>query len=104
MGRKDIECLVGKICSMHLVVPGSVAHMFHIQRAMTQKVVDQAWLLPSFHREIADWRELTVQVVARPTHLAKIVYRKPTHLGFCNMSGLGVGGGVGSIHLDRVKI
>ena len=54
MGRKDLERLVGKLCSMHLAVPGAVAHLFHIQRALNQGGVDQAWLWPDFHRELAD--------------------------------------------------
>ena len=33
MGRKDLERLVEKLRSMHLAVPGAVAHFFHIQRA-----------------------------------------------------------------------
>ena len=36
MGRKDLELLVRKIRSMHLAVPGAVAHLFHIQRALNQ--------------------------------------------------------------------
>ena len=36
MGRKKLERLVGKIRSMHLAVPGAVAHIYHIQRALTQ--------------------------------------------------------------------
>ena len=36
MGRKDLERLVGKLRSMHLAVPGAVAHLFHIQRALNQ--------------------------------------------------------------------
>ena len=42
-----------------------------------------AWMLPEPHREITDWLALALQTEARPTHLAKIVRRKPTHLGFC---------------------
>ena len=34
MVRKDLEHLVGKLHSMHLVVPGAVAHWFHIQRPL----------------------------------------------------------------------
>ena len=32
MGRKDLERLVGKLRSMHLAVPGAVAHLFYIQQ------------------------------------------------------------------------
>ena len=34
IARKDLERLVGKLCSMHLAVPGAVAHLYHIQRAL----------------------------------------------------------------------
>ena len=30
--------------------------------------------------------------VARSTHLEEIVCQEPTHLGFCNASGIGAGG------------
>ena len=33
--QKDLERLVGKLRSMHLAVSGAVAHLFHIQCAMT---------------------------------------------------------------------
>ena len=70
MGRKDLERLVAKLRSMHLAVPGAVSHLFHIQRALNQVVVDQAWLSPAFHINLADWKALTLQVVSRPMHLA----------------------------------
>ena len=49
MGRKDMERLVGKLRCIHLAVPGAVAHLFHVQRALNQGGVDQAWLSPDFH-------------------------------------------------------
>ena len=58
MGRKDLEHLVEKLRSIHLAVPGAVAHIYHIQHVLTQAEVDRAWLFPYFHREIADWRTL----------------------------------------------
>ena len=92
MGRKDLGYLVGKLCSMYLAVPGAVAHLFHIQCTLNQGGVDRAWLSQAFHREIAYWKALILQAASRPTHLAEIVRREPTHLGFCDASGLGVGG------------
>ena len=92
MVRKYLEHLVGKLRSMHLAVPGAVAHLSHIQRALNQGGVDRAWLSPAFCCKLADWKALNLQAVSRPTHLAKIVRREPTHLGFCDASGLGVGG------------
>ena len=92
MGRKDLECLLGKIGPIHLAVPGAVAHLTHIKRTLNQGGVDLSWLSPAFHREIADWKSLILQAASRPTHLAEIVCREPTHLGFCDASRLGVGG------------
>ena len=34
MGWKELERLVGKLRSMHLSMPGAVAHLYHIQRAL----------------------------------------------------------------------
>ena len=92
MGRKELERLVGKLRFMHLAVPGAVAHLYHIQRALFQAGTDRAWLSPDFHREIPNWTTLADQTADRPTHLADIVCREPTHLGFCDASGLGAGG------------
>ena len=92
MVRKGLECLVGKIRSRHLAVPGAVAHLFHIQRVLNQGGVDQAWLSPSFHCKLASWKALALQAESRPTHLAEIIRREPTHLGLYDVSGLGVGG------------
>ena len=92
MGRKDLERLVGKLRSMHLVVPGAVPHLFCIHRALNQGRVDRVWLSLAFHRKLADWKALALQVDSRPTHLEKQIRREPTHLGFCDASGLGAGG------------
>ena len=50
IGQKELERLAGKLLSVHLVVPGVIAHLYHIQRAMTQGGEDRAWLLPYFHQ------------------------------------------------------
>ena len=52
MGRKDLELLVGKLCSVHLAVPGAVAHLFHIQRTLNQGGVDRTRLSPAFHHDL----------------------------------------------------
>ena len=88
MGRKDLEHLVGKLPSMHPAVPGAVAHLFHIQRALNQGGVNWVLLSPAFHRKLADWKSLALQAASRPTHLAGIVCQEPTHLGFCDASRL----------------
>ena len=64
MVRKDLERLVGKLCSMHLAVPGVVAHLFHVQCALNQVGVDRAWLSPEFHWELVDWKVLTLQATS----------------------------------------
>ena len=92
MGRKDLESLVGNLRSMHLAVPGEVAHIYHIQRALTQEGTDRAWISPYLHHDIAEWKTLAEQTADQPTHLAKIICREPTHLGFCDALGLGARG------------
>ena len=77
---------------MHLAVPGAVAHLFQIQRALNQGGVDRAWLSWEFHREVVNWKVLALQAASRLTHLAEIVRREPTHLEFCDASGLEAGG------------
>ena len=77
---------------MHLAVPGSVGGLFHIQRALNQGEVDWEWIYLAFHLKLADWKTLVLQAAPRPTHLAEIVRWEITHLGFCDMSGLGAGG------------
>ena len=49
------------------------------------------WLSPVFHHEIADWKILADQTDDLPTHLAEVVRREPTHMGFCDDSGLRAG-------------
>ena len=68
MGGKELERLVGKLRSMHLAVPGAVAHLYHIQCALSQAETNRAWLSPDFHREIADWNTLADQTTDWPTN------------------------------------
>ena len=70
MGRKDLECLAGKLQSMHLAVPGTLDHLFHIQHALNQGGLDRAWLSLAFYSKLVDWKALALQAVSRPTHLA----------------------------------
>ena len=50
------------------------------------------WISPACNHELADWKALALQVASRPTHLSEIIHREPTHMGFCDTDGLGVGG------------
>ena len=92
MGRKDLECLVIKLRYIYLAVQGAMAHLFHIQRALNQGSVDWLWLSPAFCCELAYWKALALQATSRPTHLAEIFHRKPTHIGFCDPLVLEAGG------------
>ena len=73
MGRKELELMVGKLCSVHLAETGAVAHLYHIHSDLTQRGKDRAWIFEEFHQEISNWSALVAQTVARPTHLAEIV-------------------------------
>ena len=46
MGQKDLERLEMKLCYLHLAVPGSMAHLYHIQCDLDQGDVEWAWLSP----------------------------------------------------------
>ena len=41
MGRKELERMVGKLRSVHHAVPGAVAHLYHIHRALAQAEMDR---------------------------------------------------------------
>ena len=48
IGRKALARLVGKLHSIYLAVPGAVACLIHIQRALNQSGVDRACLYTNF--------------------------------------------------------
>ena len=79
MDQKNLERIVRKLRSMHLPVPGAGVHLFHVQCALNQGGLDQAWLSPAFHRKLDDWKVLALQAASRPTHLAEIVRQEPTN-------------------------
>ena len=83
---------MGKIRSMHIEVPGLVAHIYHIQSALEQGGYDRSMPPPYFHQEIGYWRALAEQMASWLTHLDKIVRKDPTHLGFCDASVIRAGG------------
>ena len=92
VGRKDLERLVVKLRSMHLAVPGAMAHLLHIQRALNHGGLDRVWISLTFHRELVGWKALALQSAYRLTHLVEIVRQEPTHIEFYDASGLGAGG------------
>ena len=49
MVRKELERLVEKLLPVHLAVPRALAHLYHIQRTLTQVGKDWAWILADFH-------------------------------------------------------
>ena len=46
MGQNYIERLVSKLRSMHVAVPGAVAHLYHIERALARG----GWTGPGYLR------------------------------------------------------
>ena len=46
---KYMDQLIGKICSMHLVVTEVVAHLYRIHIALTQVGAESAWRFLVFH-------------------------------------------------------
>ena len=65
--EKYLDCLVGKLRSMHLAVPGAVAYLYHIQRALSHggggpSLAISAILLQD--RGLAD----TISVNGSPSH------------------------------------
>ena len=52
--RKDLEGLVGNLCSMHIMVPGVVVHLYQILHTINQGGVDRVWLYPALRRDLAD--------------------------------------------------
>ena len=77
MGRKYLERFVGKLRSIHLAVSGAVAHLYHIQRALSQAGTDKAWLFPEFYRNIADFRMLAEQTASRPPTMPRSSVANP---------------------------
>ena len=49
IGWKELERLVEKLLPVHLAVPRALAHLYHIQRTLTQVGKDWAWILADFH-------------------------------------------------------
>ena len=58
---------------MHLVIPGVVAHLYHIHRTLNQRGEDMEWIFLEFHQEIVDWQARSNQTVAWTNHLDEIV-------------------------------
>ena len=80
---------------MHLAMSGVVAHLYHIQSTLYPgggRGGIRDWISPDFHRHIGYWKALVAQRAARPTHLENIVLQEPNHMGFCDVSGIGIVG------------
>ena len=53
MSRKKLERLIGKLHSVHLVIPGAIGYFYHIQMALTKANRRTAYLSKDFHRDVA---------------------------------------------------
>ena len=98
-----LRSLISKLWSMHLVVPGAIGNLFFIQEALNKAgAASKAYLSKAFHQEIAHWKRLSTDLLARPRFFAKVVSCLWTDLGFCDTLGVGAGGGWidpdGSLH------
>ena len=95
ISTKKLEQLIGKLCSMHLAVPGAVGHFYNLQQFLTAAHhAHQAtsYVTTGFQSDLRFWRRLCADIPTRPTYLAEIVQRLPTDIGFADASGLGAGG------------
>ena len=95
ISTKKLDHLIGKLCSMHLAVPGTVGHFYNLQQSLTaahHAHRSTAYVTTGFHSDLRFWRQLCADMPIRPTYLAEIVQRLPTDIGFADASGLGAGG------------
>ena len=70
MTVKLLERLVGKLRSIHLVVPGAIGNFYAMQVAFTCSMAANratAYLLARFHQDVHFWRELCEVMDTRPT-------------------------------------
>ena len=70
MSTKKLEQLIGKLRSMHLDIPGSVGHFYHLQMALTaahQASQATYYLSKSFHRDVKFWQSLCADMGSRYT-------------------------------------
>ena len=91
-----LQRLIGKLCSLHIVVPGAIGQFYHLQTALTRSgMIRQAYISKGFHLDIAHWIFLCTEVLSWLTFIAEIVQQMWMVLGFCDASGKEDGGGFG---------
>ena len=91
MSTKKLERLIGKLLSMHLVIPGAAGNFYHLQIALTaahHASRATAYLYKSFHRDVKFWKSLCADMGSRPTYLTKNFQRLATDVGYTNASGI----------------
>ena len=61
ISTKNLERLIGKLCSMHLVIPGAVGHFYNLQQSLTTAHHAHratAYITRGFHSDLHFWRRL----------------------------------------------
>ena len=95
MSIQKLEWLIGKLCSIHLAIPSTVGHFYHLQMALTStKRASRAtaYLSKGFHKDVQFCQSLCVDMGSRPTFFAEIVQLLATDVGYTNASGIRCGG------------
>ena len=80
---------------MHLAIPVSVGHFYHLQMALTaakHSIRAKDYLSKDFHRDVQFWKYLGVDMGSWPTLFSEIVQRLAFDVGYADASGLGCGG------------
>ena len=92
MPTKKLEQLIGKFCSLQLVIPRAVGHFYHLQmdlKADNHASQATAYLSGKNHRDIKCWKYLCAGMSSRATYIAEIVERLATDVGYTDVSGIG---------------
>ena len=92
---KNLDRLIGNLCSMYLAVLGAIGHFYVMQVALTHARSAkraEANLSTRFHQDIKFWRNLCVEMTYRPTYLAELVHRPASDLGYTGALVQGAGG------------
>ena len=94
---KNLDRLIGNLCSMYLAVLGAIGHFYVMQVALTHtrsKKIPAANLSARFHQDIKLWRNLCSDMTDLPTYLADLVHWTSSEFSHANTLGLGSGGGM----------
>ena len=95
MSTKKLERLIGKLQSMHLAIPGTVGHFYHLQMDLTatnHASHAKYYFAKDFHRDVQFWQSLCADMGSWPTLFAETFQHLDTEMGYVNTLGLGCRG------------